>query len=156
MIRNYGVPTITLFLLLLATELYGESVNQPRWNITMFGDIILAEEGYDLGIGGAMGYQLTHWVELEGEGSLHLYRSYILSGEVVIGKSNVRQSKLSPYVLGGVAFVGLIGEGIDTGGMLGGGIKIQHKEGLIRFDLRLYFLSGYIVNKLSIGLMWTF
>lgn len=157
---RYRVPITFLFLLMLATVLYGENDNQPKWNATISG-AILSTGVISLGFGGAVGYNLTPWVELEGEMSVigtngFAYRLCILSAGVILGKSNAKQRKVSPYLPGGAACT----RGYDirgfTSGMLGGGIKIRLKKELIRIDLRLYFSSWDIWQKLSFGWMWTF
>lgn len=154
--KKYAVPIITLFLLVLATGLYGQSDDQPRFNLTLFGDFLSAGKNFG-GFGGALGYNLTSWVALEGEESLNFpYSIFIISGGVVLSNSDFKQRKLSPYVLGGAAYVGISGEGGGSGGMLGGGIKIRHKNELIRLDLRFYFFTGFIWKKFSIGWMWIF
>ena len=152
--RKYTVLITFLFLLFLKAGLYGESNGQPKWNITLFGDII-ADVGVDLGIGGAVGLNLTPWVGLEGEVNLH-FLNYIsiVSAGVVLGNSDVKQGQLSPYLVGGIAY-GRIEAGA-VGGMLGGGLKIRHKEELIRLDLRLYFFPDRIWKKFFIGWIWTF
>ncbi|MDH5406330.1 MAG: hypothetical protein OEX80_07310 [Candidatus Aminicenantes bacterium] len=155
--KKYGLPIITIFLVVLATGLYGETGQQPRWNISLSGDIILPEEVFDLGIDIAVGYNLTRLVGLEGDLNINfIHGVYFLSGGVVLGNSAVKKRILSPYVLGGLVCGGISGEGGGSGGMLGGGIKILHKESMVRFDLRFYFFPGVIWKKLSIGYIWTF
>lgn len=161
---RYRIPITFLFLLTLATVLYGENDDQPKWNATLFGSALACVSDYGgmyFGFGGAVGYNLTSKVGFEGEGSVtganaFAYRLYIFSGGVVLGNSDIKPGTLSPYLIGGAAFT----TGYDisgfTSGMLGGGIKIRLKEELLRFDIRFYFASGGILTKLYFGWMWSF
>ncbi len=158
--KKYGTPIITILLLMLATVLYGESDDQSKWNTTLFGSALACVSDYGgmyFGFGGAVGYNLTPWVGLEGEVSVtganaFAYRLYFFSGGVVLGNSDIKPGTLSPYLIGGAAFT----FGGFTGGMLGGGIKIRLKKELLRFDARFYFASGGILTKLYFGWMWSF
>lgn len=154
--KRYVLPIITLFLLLMATGLYGESGNQPKWNTTLFG-AILFNDGSDLALGGAVGYNITPKLELEWEGSIAFSdpTPYIISLGILYN-FDVQHEKLSPYALGGIAYTGLSGRGGDADVMLGGGIKYDIKKSFkLRFDLRFYPGDG-TWTKLSTGLMWTF
>ena len=158
--KRYGVPITLLFLLTLATGLYGENDDQPKWNTTLFGSALACVSDYGgmyFGLGGAVGYNITPWVGLEGEVSVtgangFAHGFYIFSGGVVLGNSDIKPGTLSPYLIGGAAFT----FGGFTSGMLGGGIKIGLKKELLRFDARFYFASGGIITKLFFGWTWTF
>lgn len=144
----------SLFLLLLASGLYGENDGQPKWNANLFATIYLPWPY--LGMGGSVGYNLTPNVGLEGEGNLILipFLPNLFSGGVALGSSDVTQKKLCPYVIGGIACSPL--DSLNIGGMLGGGIKMQYKEELIRIDIRFYFFRYAKFAKFSVGRIWTF
>lgn len=154
--KVYRVAILTIFLLVLATGLYGASERQGSWNTTLFG-ALLFDGGSAFDIGGAVGYNLTSRLELEGEGSIAFSdpNSYIISAGVLYN-FDVQTEKLSPYALGGLAYTGVSGKGGDADVMLGGGIKYDIRKSFkIRFDLRFYLGDG-TWTKLSTGLMWTF
>ena len=154
--KRYWLPIMTLFLLMMATGIYGESGHQPSWNTTLFG-AILFDRGSDFSIGGAVGYNLTPRVELELEGSIAFsdHNPYIISLGIIYN-FDVKHEKIFPYALVWGAYTGVSGVGRDADVMLGGGIKYDIKKSFkIRFDLRFYPGNGNW-TKLSTGLMWTF
>ena len=119
--KKYGVIVISFFLLLLASGLYGESDDQPRWNTTIFGVFALSDDIY-FGIGGAVGYSFNAQLDVEVEvySIFWEYKRYGVSG-VVLYNFEVDKNKTIYYVLGG--FSQLRGEwDIDNYLMVGGGI----------------------------------
>ena len=153
--KRYGVPITLLFLLTLATGLYGESDDQPKWNTTLFGALFF-DGTTEKGIGGAVSYRFLPRLELEGEVYTLFWRRtlYGVSGGLLYN-FNITLNKVCPYVLGGLSQIR--GEGVSTYIMFGGGVKIDLTKSLkMRFDLRFQLYEGGIWTKLSTGLMWTF
>ncbi|MDH5406329.1 MAG: hypothetical protein OEX80_07305 [Candidatus Aminicenantes bacterium] len=153
--KRYGVPITLLFLLTLATGLYGESDDQPKWNTTLFGALFF-DGTTEKGIGGAVSYRFLPRLELEGEVYTLFWRRtlYGVSGGLLYN-FNIILNKVCPYVLGGLSQIR--GEGVSTYIMFGGGVKIDLAKSLkMRFDLRFQRYEGGIWTKLSTGLMWTF
>ncbi len=152
--RKYAL-IVTFFFLLLATGLYGESDDQPKWNATLFGSYFLDGRG-NFGIGGTIGYSFISRLELEVEvyRIFWEYKRHGLSGAVLYNFDGDK-NKTVYYVLGG--FSQLRGEwDIDNYLMFGGGIKKYIAKRLkIRFDIRLNMAEN-VWTKISVGLMWSF
>jgi len=147
---------------MLATGLYGDSDDQPRWNTTIFGALDFGGSNKFYGFGVAAGYSFTPRLELEGE-VYHMISSYLrytgLSA-ALLANYHIARYKVSPYILGGVSIINWSGWGSTTYLMWGGGVKRDITESLkIRFDLRFHIhLDGEsdFWMKLFTGLMWTF
>ena len=154
--RKYIVIITSLFMLLLATGLYGESDDQPKWNTTLFGSYFLGFGRGTFGIGGTVGYHFTPRQELEGEVNTILpeARGYIVS-EGVLYNFHTDHNKAVPYVVGGLGQI--IGGGeIGFYFMFGAGLKMPLTRSFkIRLDFRLYMGEGF-PSRLSTGLMWSF
>ena len=143
-------------MLFLASGLYGDSDDQPKWNTTLFGSYFFGGRSA-FGIGGALGYQFTHRLELEGS-------VYTISGEG--GVYNVYEGLLYNfdksskntilYVLGG--FSQFISPGYTTcNPMFGGGLKMPLTRSFkIRIDFRIHLFDEGMLARLSTGFMWSF
>jgi len=154
--KRYGLPITFLFLLLVATGLYGESDDQPKWNTTAIGSIFLSGGGA-FGIGGAVGYSFTPRLELEGEiGTFPgVGGVYIVSEGVLYNFDNGTKNAIH-YVLGGFCQLISLGD-ITNALMFGGGLKMPLTRSFkIRLDLRLYLFDEGMFARLSTGLMWSF
>ncbi|MDH5404942.1 MAG: hypothetical protein OEZ30_01275 [Candidatus Aminicenantes bacterium] len=157
--RKYRILITSFFLLLLATGLYGESDDQPKWNTTLFESFFL-DGGGAFGIGGAVGYSFISQLELEGE-VYYMFtgrHDYYGMSAAFISTFDIGSNHIFPYILGGVS---LFGESWAeyTYLMWGGGMKWHmdiKKSYKIRFDSRFYLGEGGLWMKFSIGLMWTF
>ncbi len=154
--RKYRILITSLFLLMLATGLYGESDDQPKWNTTLFGSYFFGGRSA-FGIGGALGYQFTHRLELEGEVytfSWYHYRDYSISGGLLCN-FDTDHNKTILYVVGALSqIIGAADKGIYF--MFGGGLKIPLTRSFkIRLDFRLYMVEDF-PSRLSTGLMWSF
>ena len=153
--KRYRVLLISLFLLLLATGLYGENDDQPKWSTTIFGAFALSNDIY-FGIGGTIGYSFISRLELEVEvySIFWEYKRHGLSGAVLYNFDGDK-NKTVYYVLGG--FSQLRGEwDIDNYLMFGGGIKKYIAKRLkIRFDIRINMAEN-VWTKFYTGLMWSF
>jgi len=150
--RKYAL-IVTFFFLLMAAGLYGESDDQPKWNITMFGSYFLVGRTA-FGIGGAVGYHFTPRLELEGE-VYSEHNIYGVSGGLLYN-FNIKNNKTIPYVLVGFSqFRAGAGEVVQFL-MFSAGIKMPLTRSFkIRLDFRLYLGEG-LPMKLSTGLMWSF
>ena len=153
---KYSVLIASFFLLMLATVLYGDSDNQPKWNTTVIGSIFLSGGGA-FGIGGAVGYRFTPRLELEGEVytfSWYHYRDYSISGGLLCN-FDTDHNKTVLYIVGSLSqIIGAADKGIYF--MFGGGIKMPLTRNFkIRLDFRLYMIEEF-PSRLSIGLMWSF
>ena len=154
--KRYGVPITLLFLLMLATALYGENDDQPKWNTTLFGSYFLVERTA-LGIGGAVGYRFTPRLELEGE----MYSIFVeemvysVSEGVLYNFDNGTKNAIH-YVLGGFSQIISLGNITNTL-MFGGGLKMPSPRSFkIRVDFRLFLMEGGMLMRIYTGLMWTF
>ena len=151
--KRYGVPITFLFLLFLATGLYGESDEQQKFNTTLFGSYFLGGRTA-FGIGRALGYRFTPRLELEGEVYSEL-NIYGVSGGLLYN-FNIKNNKTIPYVLVGFSQLRAGAGEVVQYLMLSGGLKMPLTRSFkIRLDFRLYLGEG-LPMKLSTGLMWTF
>ena len=158
-VKKFAIPIISLFLLVLATGLHAENVDQPRWDTTLLWHMGLGD-GTHHGFGGALGYSFNFPVELEGEFYLMSAEAALLYGVSGALLFNFEILNNTYYILGGVstlgAFTGRVGA--DMFLMLGGGMKLaiqKEKNYRVRFDFRLHPAEdGWM--RVSIGLMWLF
>ncbi|MDH5714426.1 MAG: hypothetical protein OEZ30_02565 [Candidatus Aminicenantes bacterium] len=154
--KRYDVPITFLFLLILATGVYGDNDDQPECNITMFGSYFLVGRTA-FGIGGAVGILFTPRLELEGE----IYTIpaeggvYIVSEGVLYNFDNGTKNAIQ-YVVGGFSQF-IVPEGTTIGLMFGGGLKMPLTRSFkIRLDFRIHLFDEGWLMRLSTGLMWTF
>ena len=150
--RKYIVLITSLLMLLLATGLYGESDDQPKWNTTLFGSYFLGGRTA-FGIGGALGYRFTPRLELEGE----VYSEpniYGVSGGLLYN-FDIKNNKI-PYVLVGYSqFRAGAGEVVQFL-MFSAGIKMPLTRSFkIRLAFRFYWGQDSTI-RLSTGFMWSF
>ena len=154
--RKYAVLITSLFLLLLATGLYAESNDQPKWNATLFGSYFKAG-GSAFGIGGAVSCRFTPRLDIEGEVyTIFLDHIYYGLSEGLICNFDTEHNKTVPYVLVGISQL-TDEEVLIFNVMFGGGIKSDLTKSLkMKFDLRLHLCGDGIWWKFSTGLMWSF
>jgi len=107
---------------MLASGLYGESDDQPKWNTTLFGSYFKAG-GSAFGIGGAVSYRFTPRLEIEGE-VYTIFGDHIDYGfsEGLICNFDTEHNKTIPYVLVGISQL-KDEEAIIGNVMFGGAIK---------------------------------
>lgn len=148
------MPITFIFLLLVATGLYGESDDQPMWNITLFG-AVLSNKTTAISIGGAVSCLLTPQLELEGELYTFSYRHrrYYSSSASLLYNFDIEKTTI--YLLTGISVTK--NYEVSLNAMLGGGIKkdITKKFKIRLFDCRLHF-GERVGFRLSSGFIWTF
>lgn len=151
--RKYILLATFLLMIMLATILYGENDDQPKWNITLFGSYFLGGRTA-FGIGGAVDYRLTPRLNLEGE----VYSEpniYGVSGGLLYN-FNIKNNKTIPYVLVGYSQFRAGAAEVVQFLMFSAGIKMSLTRSFkIRLDFRLYLGEG-LPMRLSTGLMWSF
>ncbi len=151
--KKHVLLITSFFLLALAQGLYGESDDQPKCNITMFGSYFLVGRTA-FGIAGAVGIRFTPRLELEGEVYIEP-NIYVLSGGLLYN-FNIKNNKTIPYVqIGHSQFRAGAAEVMEFL-IFSSGIKMPLTRSFkIRLDFRFYLGEG-LPMRLSTGLMWSF